>query len=71
MGNRPMGVGRLGSPDVIFVRKFRWTLQGRDDASGDKTLDEHFFKKVAIDFTRSRLDFCVYEVVDKDIEDIF
>ncbi len=64
-----MGIGSLGNPDTVFVRKFRWTLEGRD-FDGKTTLDEHWFKTVEVDFSRSQLNFQVYEIILKGMEDL-
>lgn len=53
--NKPMGIGPLGSPSAIFVRKFRWTL-------GSNILPEHFMKTVEIDFDNNQFTFEYIEV---------
>jgi hypothetical protein len=62
--NQPMGLGPIGAPDTIFVRKFRWTLKGDH-------LSEYFVTKVAFDFVAKVIDIGVLEAVlpnDTDIE---
>lgn len=81
MENRSMGLGPLGNADLVFVRKFRFSLEGwlaKDFKNEEdvwtteeaKTLDEQWFKNVAIDFVRNRLDFQVMEAIDKSMPDI-
>lgn len=57
-----MGIGKIGSPEITFVRKFRWTLKGTN-------LEEHFLKNVKFDFKQQRMEIEAYEIVIKD-EDI-
>jgi len=66
---KSMGIGPLGRSDMVFVRKFRWTLQGKD-FDDNVVLDEHWFKTLNIDFSRNQLDFQAYEVISKDAEDL-
>ena len=66
---KDMGIGPMGNSKAIFVRKFRWALEGKD--FDDKvTLSPHWFKTVAIDFSRSQLSFQVYEIITEGMEDL-
>lgn len=58
---QPMGIGELGKPDLVFSRKFRWTLRGT-------RLPEHFAKTVSFDFVKRQLSFTYYDIchVGKD-----
>ena len=51
-----MGIGLLGRPDLLFVRKFRWTLEGT-------SLPESFAINVKIDYFNKTLTFSYYDVV--------
>lgn len=57
-----MGIGQLGSSEIIFVRKFRFQLEG-----------DHFepwsVQKVSVDLTNKQLNFECYEVVDMNGND--
>lgn len=44
MANQPMGMGKLGSDNIIFKRKFRWTMALR---WRDVPVDEYFVKVAA------------------------
>lgn len=57
-----MGIGKIGSPEAVFVRQFRWTLKGTN-------LEEDFLKRVKFNFKSQRIKIEVYEVVIKN-EDI-
>jgi hypothetical protein len=52
--SQPMGIGEIGKPSTVFVRKFRWTLSG-------KKLSESFVQKVAFDFVARTVAFEVIE----------
>jgi hypothetical protein len=66
---KDMGMGPLANPKSVFVRKFRWTLEGKD--FDDKvTLSQHWFKTVDVDFSRSQLNFQVYEIIIEGTEDL-
>lgn len=52
-----MGVGKLGDPKLMFVRKFRWTIEGEG-------FPEHFAKSVKVDLWNKLLSIQVYEVID-------
>lgn len=60
--SKPMGVGKLGDPSIVFVRKFRWTLEG-------KNLEENFLKKVEFDFKAKTIKLDAMEIAEtgKDI----
>ena len=60
--SRPMGMGKLGDPTLVFVRKFRWTLEGKD-------LDEGIVKSIKFDFKAKTISFKAMEVAEsgKDI----
>lgn len=63
--NRSMGIGKLGTAETVFVRKFRWTL------SSEK-LSEHFMKEARINFKKKTIHFKCYEAIlrseDPEIE---
>ena len=61
--NKNMGLGELGDPTTVFVRKFRWTLKGT-------RISEHFFKRVEFDFKHQQLVIACMEVVASDSTDI-
>lgn len=61
--SRNMGVGKLIDPNLIFVRKFRWTLESDG-------LPETWTTKVDIDFKNQELMLEVFEVVDTTKDDI-
>ena len=61
--SRTMGLGRLADPNLIFVRKFRWTLEGEG-------LPETWNTKVDIDFKKQELLIEMFEVVDTTKDDI-
>ena len=52
---KSMGIGPLGSPDLIFSRKFRWTLEGQH-------LPAHFVKNVKFDYVNKKITFEYYDV---------
>lgn len=56
---RMMGLGEAGSPELIHVRKFRWTLEGTH-------LPEHFMKSVKFDFKKQEIEFDYIEVVTNE-----
>lgn len=58
-GNKPMGIGVLGTSHITFARKFRWTL-------GAEHLPEHFMKTVSIDYANNKLTFEYYDVLNGD-----
>lgn len=58
-----MGLGQLGSPSVVFVRKFRWTLRST-------VLREHYVKNVQFDFVKQVIRLNVMEVVCAEDDDI-
>lgn len=51
-----MGLGQLGSPDIIFVRKFRWTLEG-------KNFKEQWAKRCMVDYHEQTIEAEIYDVV--------
>ena len=55
-----MGIGKLADPGLVFVRQFRWTLEGTE-------LPTHFIKTASFDCTY--LNFSIYEVFDKGLAD--
>lgn len=50
-----MGLGLLSSPELIFVRQFRFTL-------GNEYLNENFVKSVNFDFKNQTMNIEIYEV---------
>lgn len=50
-----MGIGKLGNPHLIFVRKFRFTLKG-------KYLEESYNTDVEINYSKKTISFATYEV---------
>lgn len=57
---REMGIGPAGRPDIIFVRKFRWTLHS-------ESLVEYFFTKASLDFCEKTIKFsCMEAYFQKD-----
>lgn len=52
-----MGAGRLKDPNIVFTRKFRWTL------SSDK-LKNYVVKNVKFDFKNKYISFTAYEIAD-------
>jgi hypothetical protein len=55
---RNMGIGELGSSDITFARKFRWTLFGDH-------LNEMVTKKISeIDFIKKTMSFELYKLYD-------
>lgn len=54
--NAPMGIGELGSPLVVLVRQFRWTLRGL-------LLNEFFVRKVHFDFKNKKMNIEAMEAV--------
>lgn len=50
-----MGLGSLGRPDIIFLRKFRFTLEGEH-------LKEDYNYSVRVDWFRQIIKFSAYEV---------
>lgn len=61
--SRPMGIGELVSPDIVIIRKFRWTLNGTN-------LNESFVKSVKFDFVKKEIHARIMEVVAMDRDDI-
>lgn len=61
---QPMGIGPLGSPTLIFVRKFRWTL------TASQHLPEHFVRSVDFDFVKKQVRFRYMEIHIEDEDDI-
>lgn len=61
--SRSMGLGSLGEPETVFVRKFRWTMRALD-------LDPHYMKKVEFDFAKKLIHFEAMEVVFPGSKDI-
>lgn len=55
--NRPMGIGKLGGSNMIFVRKFRFSLTGSH-------LEDWSIKAVSVDLTGKMLRIKGYEVID-------
>lgn len=53
-----MGLGKLGDPSLVFVRKFRFLLKGN-------YLDKNFVNKVSVDYQNKTLSFSYYEVYEK------
>jgi hypothetical protein len=58
-----MGLGQLADPQLIFVRKFRWTMKSN-------ILQEHFVKRVDFDFAKQIINMEVMEVVCQNADDI-
>lgn len=58
-----MGIGKIGRPNTVFVRNFRWTLQGTN-------ISEHYMKCVKFDYCKHEIEFECYEIVAGDSEDI-
>lgn len=54
-----MGIGKLGNPNLIFARQFRWTLKG-------KYLQDHWNKSVNIQYTDKTINLSAYEVFMED-----
>jgi len=55
--SRPMGImGELASPETVFVRQFRWTLES-------KLLKPEVVQKLDVDFTNKTIDMHVLEIV--------
>jgi hypothetical protein len=52
-----MGIGDLGKPEMVFVRRFRFTLKG-------KYLSEMFNKAVEIDYHARKLYVFIIEVYE-------
>lgn len=50
-----MGIGKLGDPQITFLRKFRFTLSGEH-------LDEDFNHSVTVDWLRQTIKLLAYEV---------
>lgn len=58
-----MGIGKLNNPNLTFVRKFRWTLEGDN-------LPEYLIKDIAFNFSKQSIKFNAYETViagDSDV----
>jgi hypothetical protein len=66
MKKKPMGIGKIGAPEIVFVRKFRWTLEGWT-LEGGTSLSEYFTKWVKFDYVKKEIEFEYYEVVEDDI----
>jgi len=46
--NKPMGIGVIGQPDMVFKRKFRWTFEIRGFCDNEaNAVPEHFVKMAA------------------------
>ncbi len=58
-----MGMGKLGSPDVILVREFRWILE----APG---LDKSFIQRVEFDFVHHTVKLSALEAVMRGEKEI-
>lgn len=56
---KSMGIGPLGSKDVIFVRQFRWTI-------GSDALPEYFTKTVKFDFAKKLIHLGYFEIYHPD-----
>jgi hypothetical protein len=42
---KPMGIGVIGQPDIVFKRKFRWTFEVQGFCNNEKNvIPEHFVK---------------------------
>lgn len=41
---KPMGIGKLGDPSIVFKRKFRWTLYITDSQTGEMIVPRMFVK---------------------------
>ena len=75
MIQKSMDLGVLGSPNTIFVRKFRWTIEifnplNQTRAGDQKLVDEYCFKHVDIDFKENKLEMIVMEVITEGSLDI-
>ena len=57
--NANMSAGKIGSPDIIFGRKFRWLLEGND-------LRSDFTKSVNFDFINKTINIEYYDVMTKE-----
>jgi len=43
MANKPMGIGIIGQPDIVFKRQFRWTFEIQGFCNNEKNVvPEHF-----------------------------
>lgn len=59
LAQRPMGLGILGNPLVVFKRKFRWTM-AIEFCNGTKIIPEHFVKiasRPQMDFEETEINF--------------
>jgi hypothetical protein len=54
--NISMGIGKLGDPNTIFSRKYRWILEGTN-------LPSSFAKDVKFDFVAKTIKFNYYDVI--------
>ena len=46
--NKPMGIGVIGQPDMVFKRKFRWTFEIRGFCDNEaNAVPEHFVQMAA------------------------
>ena len=45
--NKPMGIGVIGQPDVVFKRKFRYTFEIQGFCNNQKNVVPEYFVKVA------------------------
>jgi len=44
---KPMGIGVIGQPDVVFKRKFRWTFEIQGFCNNQKNVVPEYFIKSA------------------------
>jgi hypothetical protein len=54
-----MGIGVIGEPNIVFARKFRWTMEGQH-------LPSHFFKSVKLDHKNKKIEFEYYEIANQE-----
>lgn len=47
MATKPMGIGVIGQPDIVFKRKFRWTFELVGFCGNQKNLVPEYFVTVA------------------------
>lgn len=59
--HRNMGLGKLTDPQLIFARKFRWTLEGPG-------FEEHYVKTCHVDLKKKLLTVEIYEVYNDNEE---
>jgi hypothetical protein len=55
---RPMGLGKLADPKIVFARKFRWTMESQG-------LPESYAKNVTVDYMNKRICFAYYDIFDE------